>query len=164
MHDETFVREVMVFLVAVGRGGAVARSPRIRPLLGFLLVGLAIGPSGVARLGCRSALFSVSIVMSIDLARSRLSLSGCRFGDRPLPRQGRDPGPSHAPRRPAALGRAAVCIVAQPGRRVRLLTFGFSLLAGLLPNNTAQFMLIVRGLTMVATPLVARGARRLARM
>ena len=68
MHAETFVREVMVFLVAVGRGGAVARSPRIRPLLGFLL----IGPSGVARLGCRSALFSVSIVMSIDLARSRL--------------------------------------------------------------------------------------------
>jgi CPA2 family monovalent cation:H+ antiporter-2 len=41
---------------------------------------------------------------------------------------------------------------------------GFSLGVGLLPSDTAQFMLIVTGLTMVATPVAAQGARRLARM
>jgi CPA2 family monovalent cation:H+ antiporter-2 len=34
---------------------------------------------------------------------------------------------------------------------------------GLMPNSTAQFMLIVAGLTMVTTPFVAHAARRLAR-
>jgi CPA2 family monovalent cation:H+ antiporter-2 len=50
------------------------------------------------------------------------------------------------------------------GGEFAFLVFGFSLEVGLLPSGTAQFMLIVTGLTMVTTPVVARGARRLARM
>jgi monovalent cation:proton antiporter-2 (CPA2) family protein len=48
------------------------------------------------------------------------------------------------------------------GGEFAFVVVGFSLAAGLLPNDTAQFMLIVTGLTMMATPLVAHGARRLA--
>jgi monovalent cation:proton antiporter-2 (CPA2) family protein len=50
------------------------------------------------------------------------------------------------------------------GGEFAFLVVGFSLGVGLLPSDTAQFMLIVTGLTMVATPVAAQGARRLARM
>jgi CPA2 family monovalent cation:H+ antiporter-2 len=61
--------------------------------------------------------------------------------------------------RSVALGAA---LLLGQGGEFAFLVVGFSLTVGLLPNDTAQFMLIVTGLTMVATPLVARGARRLA--
>jgi monovalent cation:proton antiporter-2 (CPA2) family protein len=49
------------------------------------------------------------------------------------------------------------------GGEFAFVVVGFSLAAGLLPNDTAQFMLIATGLTMMATPLVAHGVRHLAR-
>jgi CPA2 family monovalent cation:H+ antiporter-2 len=48
------------------------------------------------------------------------------------------------------------------GGEFAFLVIGLGLAGGLLPGGTAQFMLIVTGLTMVLTPLVAVGARRLA--
>jgi len=49
------------------------------------------------------------------------------------------------------------------GGEFAFLVIGLAFNLGLLPNETSQFMLIVTGLTMMATPLVAQGARRLAR-
>jgi len=43
------------------------------------------------------------------------------------------------------------------------LVVGMALSLGLMPNNSAQFMYIVTGLTMIATPVVAQVARRVAR-
>lgn len=49
------------------------------------------------------------------------------------------------------------------GGEFAFLVIGMALGFGLMPGETAQFMLIVAGLTMVITPLVANGARRVAR-
>lgn len=50
MHDESLnLREVMVFLFAAGIVVPVARRLKISPVFGFLVVGLAIGPHGLAR-------------------------------------------------------------------------------------------------------------------
>ena len=50
MHVETLdLREVMVFLFAAGIVVPLVRRLRISPVFGFLVVGLAIGPHGVAR-------------------------------------------------------------------------------------------------------------------
>jgi monovalent cation:proton antiporter-2 (CPA2) family protein len=49
------------------------------------------------------------------------------------------------------------------GGEFAFLVVGMAFSLGLLPNNTAQFMLIVTGLTMIVTPLVAHGARMIAR-
>jgi CPA2 family monovalent cation:H+ antiporter-2 len=65
--------------------------------------------------------------------------------------------------RPPSVALESALLLGQGGE-FAFLVFGFSLAAGLLPTATAQFMLIVTGLTMVATPLVARAARRLARL
>lgn len=49
MHPETLnLREVIVFLLAAGVVVPLFRRLRISPVLGFLLVGIAIGPHGVA--------------------------------------------------------------------------------------------------------------------
>jgi CPA2 family monovalent cation:H+ antiporter-2 len=56
------------------------------------------------------------------------------------------------------------CLLLGQGGEFAFLVIGFSLVVGLIPNDTAQFMLIVTGLTMAATPLVAQGARGLARV
>jgi CPA2 family monovalent cation:H+ antiporter-2 len=56
------------------------------------------------------------------------------------------------------------CLLLGQGGEFAFLVVGFSLAADLMPNDTAQFMLIVTGLTMAATPLVAQGARGLARV
>ena len=62
-------------------------------------------------------------------------------------------------RRPVAL--EAGLLLGQSGEFVFLIvSMAFSL--GLMPNDTAQFMLIVAGITMVTTPLVAHLARKLA--
>lgn len=50
MHVDTLdLREVMVFLFAAGIVVPLVRQLRISPVFGFLLVGLAIGPHGLAR-------------------------------------------------------------------------------------------------------------------
>ena len=50
MHIETLhLREVMVFLFAAGIIVPLAHRLRVSPVFGFLVVGLAIGPHGVAR-------------------------------------------------------------------------------------------------------------------
>ena len=50
MQAETLnLREVMVFLFAAGVIVPLLRRLRISPVFGFLVVGLAIGPNGVAR-------------------------------------------------------------------------------------------------------------------
>ncbi|MDH3741876.1 MAG: cation:proton antiporter, partial [Hyphomicrobiales bacterium] len=50
MHDEALnLREVMVFLFAAGIVVPLVRRLRISPVFGFLVVGLAIGPHGLAR-------------------------------------------------------------------------------------------------------------------
>ena len=49
------------------------------------------------------------------------------------------------------------------GGEFGFLVVGLALTLGLMPGKTAQFVLIVTGLTMIVTPLVAQGARRLAR-
>jgi len=50
------------------------------------------------------------------------------------------------------------------GGEFGFLVVGMALTLGLMPGDTAQFMLIVTGLTMIVTPLVAQGARWLARL
>ena len=49
------------------------------------------------------------------------------------------------------------------GGEFAFLIVGLGFQLGLIPGDTAQFMLIVTGLTMIATPAVAHGARNLAR-
>ena len=49
------------------------------------------------------------------------------------------------------------------GGEFAFLVVGMAFGLGLMPDDTAQFMLIVTGLTMIATPLVAYAARRIAR-
>ena len=50
MHIETLnLREVMVFLVAAGLVVPLVHRTRVSPVLGFLVVGLFIGPHGLAR-------------------------------------------------------------------------------------------------------------------
>ncbi len=64
--------------------------------------------------------------------------------------------------RPRPVALESALLLGQGGEFAFLVVnLAFSL--GLMPNDTAQFMLIVTGLTMVATPLVAQAARRLAR-
>lgn len=49
------------------------------------------------------------------------------------------------------------------GGEFAFVIFGLAFVLGLIPADTLQFMLIVAGLAMIATPPVAHGARRLAR-
>ncbi|MGE0611406.1 MAG: cation:proton antiporter [Hyphomicrobiales bacterium] len=51
MHNEEalHIREVMIFLAAAGVVVPLVRRLKVSPVLGFLLVGLAIGPYGLAR-------------------------------------------------------------------------------------------------------------------
>ena len=63
-------------------------------------------------------------------------------------------------RRPVAL--EASLLLGQGGEFAFLIV-GLASSLGMIPSETAQFMLIVTGLTMSATPLVAYGARALAR-
>jgi monovalent cation:proton antiporter-2 (CPA2) family protein len=64
-------------------------------------------------------------------------------------------------RRPVALESA---LLLGQGGEFAFLVVGLALALGLMPYDTVQFMLIVTGLTMVVTPLVAQVARRLALM
>ena len=57
--------------------------------------------------------------------------------------------------RPPSVALESSLLLGQGGE-FAFVVVGFSLAVGLLPNDTAQFMLIVTGLTMVATPLAAQ--------
>ena len=65
-------------------------------------------------------------------------------------------------KRPPIVALEAALLLGQAGE-FGFLVIGLASGLGLLPDATAQFMLIVTGLTMVVTPFVAQGARRLAR-
>ena len=71
MHGEVLdLREVMVFLFAAGIVAPLVRRLRVSPVLGFLIVGLAIGPHGVARFS--DTLPWLEHVMITDLEGVRL--------------------------------------------------------------------------------------------
>lgn len=63
---------------------------------------------------------------------------------------------------PHAVAMESAMLLGQAGE-FGFIVIGLGLGAGLLPGDTAQFMLIVTGLTMAATPFVAAAARRMAR-
>lgn len=63
--------------------------------------------------------------------------------------------------RPRAVALESALLLGQGGE-FAFLVVGLAFALGLMPNDTVQFMLIVTGLTMVATPAVALLARRLA--
>ena len=65
-------------------------------------------------------------------------------------------------REPRAVALEAALLLGQAGE-FAFVIIGLAYGLKLLPNDTAQFMMIVTGLTMIATPLVAHIARRLAR-
>lgn len=70
MHVETIdLREVMIFLVAAGIVVPLVRRLGMSPVFGFLVVGLAIGPHGVARFA--DALPWLRYVVITDLAGVR---------------------------------------------------------------------------------------------
>ena len=63
---------------------------------------------------------------------------------------------------PRSVSLEAALLLGQGGEFAFLIV-GTAAILGLIPGTTAQFLLLVTGITMVATPLVAHGARRLAR-
>lgn len=63
---------------------------------------------------------------------------------------------------PRAVALETALLLGQSGEFV-FLVVGMAFALGLMPNDTAQFMLIVAGITMITTPPVAHVARRLAR-
>ena len=63
---------------------------------------------------------------------------------------------------PRSVAFEAALLLGQGGE-FAFIVVGMAFSLGLMPGDTAQFMLIVTGLTMVATPLVAHAARRIAR-
>ena len=65
-------------------------------------------------------------------------------------------------KRPHTVALECALLLGQGGE-FTFLIIGFGFAAGLIAGGTAQFMLIVTGLTILATPFVALGARRLAR-
>jgi len=65
-------------------------------------------------------------------------------------------------RQPRSVSLETALLLGQSGE-FAFLVVGQAFALGLIPNETAQFMLIVTGLTMLATPLVARIARDLGR-
>jgi CPA2 family monovalent cation:H+ antiporter-2 len=114
--------------------------------------------------GLLLSLFFVSVGMSIDLAKTAAepgwliaSVFGLFLVKGPiiylLVRLFREP-------RHAALESA---LLLGQGGEFAFLIIGLAATLGVMPGGTAQFMLIVAGITMVATPLVAHVARRLAR-
>ena len=71
MHNEALnLREVMVFLFAAGIVVPLARRFTISPVFGFLIVGLAIGPYGLARF--TDALPWLHYILITDLEGVRL--------------------------------------------------------------------------------------------
>ena len=70
MHVETLdLREVMVFLVAAGVVVPLVRRMKVSPVFGFLVVGLVIGPHGLARFA--DTVPWLNYIMITDLAGVR---------------------------------------------------------------------------------------------
>ncbi|HUG63389.1 MAG TPA: cation:proton antiporter [Methylomirabilota bacterium] len=63
MHTETLAySELMVFLVAAGLVVPIAQRFRVSPVLGFLLIGVLIGPYGLGRLALDYPLLSLATI------------------------------------------------------------------------------------------------------
>ncbi len=70
MHVETLnLREVMVFLFAAGILAPLVRRLGISPVFGFLVVGLAIGPHGLARLTDTAPWLRYAVITDLDGVR-----------------------------------------------------------------------------------------------
>ena len=70
MHSEMFdLREVMVFLFAAGIVVPLVRRLSVSPVLGFLVIGLAIGPHGVARFADTFPWLSYIIITDLEGVR-----------------------------------------------------------------------------------------------
>ena len=82
MHVDTLnLREVMVFLVAAGIVVPLVRRLKISPVFGFLVVGLAIGPYGLARFSDTLPWLSYAVITDLASVRPLAEL-GVVFEDR----------------------------------------------------------------------------------
>jgi monovalent cation:proton antiporter-2 (CPA2) family protein len=111
-------------------------------LLGLFFVSVGMGID-ILQVAAKPYWLAASVV-GLFLIKGTILYSLARFAGRP---------------RPVALESA---LLLGQGGEFAFLVVGFAFTLGLMPNDTAQFMLIVTGLTMVATPAVAQLARRLA--
>ena len=115
--------------------------------------------------GLLLGLFFVSVGMGIDIlqvAANPLWLAASVVGLF-LIKGGIFYGLARIAGRPRPVASESALLLGQGGE-FAFLVVGLAFALGLMPNDTVQFMLIVTGLTMVATPLVANLARRLALM
>ena len=70
MHSEMFdLREVMVFLFAAGIVVPLVRRLSVSPVLGFLVIGLAIGPHGAARFADTFPWLSYIVITDLEGVR-----------------------------------------------------------------------------------------------
>ncbi len=75
MHFETLnLREVVVFLVAAGVVVPLAHRLRISPILGFLVIGLAIGPYGLGRLTDAAPWLGYALITDLEGVRALAEL------------------------------------------------------------------------------------------
>jgi monovalent cation:proton antiporter-2 (CPA2) family protein len=75
MHFETLnLREVVVFLVAAGVVVPLAHRLRISPILGFLTIGLAIGPYGLGRFTDAAPWLGYALITDLEGVRALAEL------------------------------------------------------------------------------------------
>ncbi len=75
MHIETLsLREVIVFLVAAGVVVPLANRLRVSPVLGFLVIGLVIGPYGLARFVDTLPWLAYVVIADLDEVRTLAEL------------------------------------------------------------------------------------------
>lgn len=170
----TSSREVFlatVLLVIIGTALVTERAG-LSMALGAFLAGLLFGETEYRHAievdiepfkGLLLALFFVSVGMGIDLSQvaNRPFWLAASVVGLFLVKGTIFYGLARLAGRPAAVALESALLLGQGGEFAFLIVgLGFSL--GLMPSATAQFMLIVTGLTMVATPFMAQVARRLA--
>ncbi len=69
-HDIPYLREVIVFLVAAGIVVPVFHRLRVSPVLGFLLIGVAIGPNGLGGLVGEVPWVRLFVIADLDGAKA----------------------------------------------------------------------------------------------
>ena len=75
MHVETLnLREVMIFLVAAGVVVPLVRRLNVSPVFGFLVVGLVIGPHGLARFADALPWLSYAVITDLSGVRTLAEL------------------------------------------------------------------------------------------
>ena len=75
MHIEALnLREVIIFLVAAGIIVPIAQRFRVSPVFGFLIVGIAIGPFGIARFAGTLPWLSYAVIADREGVRALAEL------------------------------------------------------------------------------------------